>query len=164
LRTGLTTPSIGLQEALFTWIGWIHLLLTEENRAIDLAEAKEVPLIKETFYQNPKLQYLTKIEKWQALCTLKTHSRMAQIHHSIWMLTRDKISFTTIAGFMRTGPYSIQEGDFIVLLAGVDRPMVLRHVNEDQPSWWVVGTAYIAGMMNGELWEEYGQFYSFCLV
>ena len=100
LRAGLTTTHpLGLQEALFTWIGWTHLLINEENRAIDLAEVKEVPLIKETFYQNPKLQYLTEIEEWQALCTLKTHPRTARIHHAVWMLTRNKIFFTTRTGF-----------------------------------------------------------------
>lgn len=166
------TQGIGMdlaqKEAIFNWIGWVHLMLTEENRAIDLAEVKEIPFIQEAFYQNPERQHLTEIEEWQALCTLKTHPRTARLHHVIWMLTRDRIFFTTARGFLGTGPCSIEEHDLIALIAGVDRPMVLRLVDEDEATGHftcrVVGPAYIAGAMEGELWEESIELRKFHLV
>jgi hypothetical protein len=47
--------------ALFTWLGWIHQLLPEEERAKDLAFIKKNPLIKEKFYENAELQHLTRL-------------------------------------------------------------------------------------------------------
>jgi hypothetical protein len=154
----------GSPEAIFGWLGWIHGLFTEESRAEDLAYVKESPLIQETFYQDPQRQHLTELEEWQALCTLKTHPRTARLHHAIWMLTRDRTFFVTKRGYMGTGPCSIEEQDVIVLLAGVDRPMVLRQAKKDPPRWRVVGPAYVSGMMEGQLWEDDGELERFCLV
>ena len=156
------------QAALSTWLGLIHRLLPEEESAKELAYVKKDPLIKEKFYENPELEHLTNIEEWQVLCTLKTLPLTAKLHHEIWMLTRDMIYFTTGRGYMGTGNNVIEEKDVIVLIAGLERPMVLRPINREQDGegliWRVVGPVWIAGMMEGELWENDSELVRFTLV
>jgi hypothetical protein len=153
-----------LDAGLLTWIGWISDFFDRDSCAEDLAVVKEMPHIKETFYDNPDLKHLTELEEWQALCVIKTHPSMAHVHHALWMLTRDKTFFVTKGGYMGTGTRAIADGDVVVLFAGVDRPMILREVDPDAGTWRVIGPAYISGMMEGELWDSMKDLRSFHLV
>jgi hypothetical protein len=170
LLQGLRMKFCG-SDALYTWIGTLSSLLTEENRDADREYVKAMPFIHENFHENPARSYLTDSEDWQTLCTLKTHPRTARLQHAIWMLMRDRVFFTTLRGYVATASRSVEENDVIVLVAGVERPMVLRQMAEDEStgkvSWKVLGPAYVAGMMEGELWdveEEGCEMRDFCLV
>ena len=69
---------------------------------------------------------------------------------------------------MGTGNNVIEEKDVIVLIAGLERPMVLRPINREQDGegliWRVVGPVWITGMMEGELWENDSELVRFTLV
>jgi hypothetical protein len=78
------------------------------------------------------------------------------------MFSRDRTLFLTQQGFMGTALCSIEDGDAIALISGLERPMVLRPVSEDE--WRVVCPAYISGWMEGELWGDEEELREFCLI
>jgi len=68
------------------------------------------------------------------------------ISHSLGMLF-----FTTEAGYMGKGLLSIRSGDVIVLIAGVDVPMIAR---KSSSTYRLQGPAYVHGIMHGEKWPR----------
>ena len=55
---------------------------------------------------------------------------------------------------MGMGTDDIGDGDQIVLISGLNVPMVVRAARDDR--FQIVGPAYIDGIMNGEAWSEQG--------
>lgn len=142
---------------------WIDLLLLQIDRT-EYLEHKKVQALKDEFLNSLELRYLTESEEWETLCILKTHPKIDRIHHTVWMLTRDNTCFVTRKGYVGTALYCLKEGDAIVLLAGVDRPMILRRVSEGSQGYRIVGPAYIHDMMEGELWDDDADLSEFCLL
>ncbi|KFH46603.1 Heterokaryon incompatibility protein-like protein [Hapsidospora chrysogenum ATCC 11550] len=69
--------------------------------------------------------------------------------------------FVTDTGYLGMGPKSSQEGDELWIVAGCPFPMVLRRHVRDGEAWcFVLGRAYVHGVMHGEavseetVWEE----------
>jgi hypothetical protein len=69
--------------------------------------------------------------------------------------------FVTDTGYLGMGPKSGQEGDELWIVAGCPFPMVLRrHVRDGEGWYFVLGRAYVHGVMHGEavseetVWEE----------
>ena len=60
--------------------------------------------------------------------------------------------FTTKQGHMGIGPFDTQRGDVAVVLLGANVCFVLRPAG---PNFELVGDAYIHGVMEGELLEEF---------
>ena len=110
-------------------------------------------LIEKHFYRDEERRSLTENEDWQRLWAMKTSYITAYLHHVIWMLAKDRCFFVTTTGFVGTAHHSIEEGDFIVLLAGVDKPLVLRDIEGYSTEWMLVGAAYLEGVMDGEMWD-----------
>jgi hypothetical protein len=74
-----------------------------------------------------------------------------------WMFDCSKGTtfFTTASGFMGKGLLAIQENDLVVLIAGLDIPMIVREVGDVGNYHRLMGPAYVRGMMYGEKWPDY---------
>jgi hypothetical protein len=59
--------------------------------------------------------------------------------------------FTTSAQYMGKALPSAQEGDVVMLISGVDRPMIARKRGE---TYRLVSPAYVYGIMHGEKWPD----------
>ncbi|RYP53977.1 hypothetical protein DL768_001127 [Monosporascus sp. mg162] len=119
-------------------VGWISIVDEGEDRRSEVLErARRDPKIRANFSKTEARRRVMENEAWQTLCALKTEPGVATLNHFIWMLATDKSVFVTESGFMGSGTRSIMEGDVIVLLTGVDRPMVLRETSDK--SWVVPG-------------------------
>jgi hypothetical protein len=73
------------------------------------------------------------------------------IHHAFLQRSDGNALFNTISGRLGMTIRGIQEGDKVVLVAGLRLPMILA---EEQDGWRVIGVAYLHGVMQGELWTE----------
>ena len=61
-------------------------------------------------------------------------------------------------------PEDSAEGDCIVMVHGSRLPIVIRQLNQEltanvqamngEIGWQLIGTAYVHGIMDGELWED----------
>ena len=57
----------------------------------------------------------------------------------------------TANGYLGLAPAETEVGDSVTLLKGAKTPVVIRERGEE---WVVVGSAYVHGMMFGEVWDE----------
>ncbi|KAN0098909.1 Heterokaryon incompatibility protein (HET) domain containing protein [Hyaloscypha variabilis] len=82
-------------------------------------------------------------------CVLWTNEDrdVAEFHDSLWAFQRGKSFFTTKEGWIGTAEGTIREGDLIVLVAGLNMPLVLSPVGEN---YRLVGHGYVHGLMDGE--------------
>lgn len=58
--------------------------------------------------------------------------------------------FTTQTGYMGLGPWTVQTGDVVALVAGAAVPYLLRPSTATPGCWELVGECYCHGMMGGE--------------
>jgi hypothetical protein len=58
----------------------------------------------------------------------------------------------TRKGYLGIGPWMVQEGDAVMLVAGADMPYLFRKTNggTNEVSWRLVGELYVHGIMDGE--------------
>ena len=60
--------------------------------------------------------------------------------------------FITNSGFIGIGPSSMESGDLIVIILGLNVPLVLRKVDgRETPHYLLLGECYVQGIMDGEL-------------
>jgi hypothetical protein len=59
--------------------------------------------------------------------------------------------FTTSAQYMGKALPSAQEGDVVMLISGVDHPMIARKTGE---TYRLVSPAYVCGIMDGQKWPD----------
>jgi len=100
--------------------------------------------------------------------------RMGQNAKALQTATHETRYFTTSEGYIGLGPGKCQEGDIVVVLAGGTVPYIIRlvlpsrkftmvaqglgeNVNEQEllskPWYTMLGTAYVHGIMDGEVFE-----------
>lgn len=61
--------------------------------------------------------------------------------------------FSTEDGRFGFGDLGLQKGDVVCIFSGAVTPHVLRKVSEQERKYTLVATAYVHGMMNGEIQE-----------
>jgi hypothetical protein len=61
--------------------------------------------------------------------------------------------FATEKGFLGIGPWTLQESDAIILVAGADIPYAFRQ-DKGTNRWRLIGEAYIHGLLNGEASQD----------
>ncbi|KAF4628524.1 hypothetical protein G7Y89_g9627 [Cudoniella acicularis] len=143
-----------------TWPAWKELRSKEFIPDLDstdpgsyLAPAKareEDPELRKKFFDNEALKDVTKNEQWKILALAKTIPGIKDVHHHVWMMSRDCAFFVTDQGYM--GPHSIQACDVVALIPGLRMPIILRpSVGKNYYS--VIALAYVHGMVQGEIWE-----------
>lgn len=59
--------------------------------------------------------------------------------------------FVTSAGYIGRGLKEVQEGDLVVLISGVSRPLIVRKEGE---TYRLRGPCHVEGIMNGEKWPD----------
>ncbi len=85
-----------------------------------------------------------------------------EFHHTVWEVQRGKAFFMTKGGWMGTAEGTIQEGDVVALVAGLEMPLILSPIGGD---FRLVGHAYVHGLMDGEKWPQtLDQLNLICLV
>lgn len=62
----------------------------------------------------------------------------------------DRRMFCTEKGYLGTAPWTVVEGDVVMLVAGASVPYVFRPSERTEGSWELVGEAYCHGVMFGE--------------
>jgi hypothetical protein len=60
--------------------------------------------------------------------------------------------FTTTQGHIGTGPRGMEMGDVVVLIAGLELPMIVRGTGEQ--GYIVVGASHIHRVMEGDVWPS----------
>jgi hypothetical protein len=116
--------------------------------------ARDNPELQRDFFNNPSYQDTIQDPYWRVLCVAKTYPRIADVHHHIWMMSIDCLFFVTKSGYIGTAPRSIRKGDVVALIPGVNMPMILRHKNSHSNAYEVLASAYIHGIMEGEIWGQ----------
>lgn len=58
--------------------------------------------------------------------------------------------FLTKKQYMGTGPWTIQKGDVVMLVAGAEQPYIFRPSYKGKDTWELIGEAYCHGFMFGE--------------
>ncbi|OJD32388.1 heterokaryon incompatibility [Diplodia corticola] len=58
--------------------------------------------------------------------------------------------FLTKKKYLGTGPWTIKEGDVVMLVAGAEQPYVFRSLHKNPDTWELIGEAYCHGFMSGE--------------
>lgn len=66
----------------------------------------------------------------------------------------DRRIFVTDKGYMGTAPWTVQDGDVVMLVAGAYVPYVFRNSEERKGCWELVGEAYCHGFMFGEALKD----------
>jgi hypothetical protein len=69
-------------------------------------------------------------------------------------MLRHRTLFVTKNGFLGLGPESMESDDEVWLVAGLSCPAILRPVAGPNVQYILVGTAFVHGIMNGELMTE----------
>jgi hypothetical protein len=129
--------------------------LPGKNLDTFLENAKNDPEVKRRFFDNPDLQWMTSMDEWKIMCAMKMDPDASRVMHLVWTATRGNGFFETETGYLGMAPHGLAEGDVVALVQGLRMPMVLRPVASLGEKYFkVVSTAYIHGVMNGELWDE----------
>jgi hypothetical protein len=82
--------------------------------------------------------------------------RIRALHYWLCLSLRGKALFVTEKGYMGLAPGSVASGDLVILLSGLRTPFLARYSveAENSVSSRLVAPAFVAGMMEGELWSE----------
>ena len=70
---------------------------------------------------------------------------------TIELLSKSQSVFRTADGLIGLGPYTMQDGDCVVILPGVSVPYIARPIGSDL--YTILGDAYVPSVMYGELFE-----------
>jgi len=67
--------------------------------------------------------------------------------------------FMTRQGYIGLGPATLQKDDVVCILFGASTPLLLRPriLEEGQRGYWVIGEAYVYGIMDGEFLQKTSQ-------
>jgi hypothetical protein len=82
---------------------------------------------------------------------LMLNSEAQMYHFGAIFLSRGTKCFTTSAQYMGKALPSVQEGDVVMLISGVDHPMIARKTGE---TYRLVSPAYVYGIMHGQKWPD----------
>ena len=88
---------------------------------------------------------------------LHLHDRLAADYHLAFSnACRNRCFFTTDAGHLGIGPQTMEEGDTIAILYGCWFPVIVRYSESYSGSYNLIGSAYVHGIMDGEVVEDCG--------
>jgi hypothetical protein len=101
-------------------------------------------------------KYLREVqEREEVMDPNKDDILYGRVPSAIWAVYRDRRIFRTSKGYLGIGPSSLDKGDVVMLVAGVEIPFIFRPLSgRDAVS--LVGAAYVHGIMTGEAMKELG--------
>jgi hypothetical protein len=103
---------------------------------------------------NPDFVYLIEgrlgaVENEQTLLEERSNIGVDHREANIKRAAIKRSFFVTEKGYMGLGPFNMEEGDLVYVLAGGQVPFILRpEVSPD--GFWLVGESYVHGIMDGE--------------
>jgi len=100
----------------------------------------------------PEMQYLTRTEEWRIHEAIENDIDTSPLHHRLVQCNLSKTLFVTDTGHIGTAVASIRAHDSIVLVSGLGVPLIVREI-PGQISYRLMGPAFIAGIMFGEMWQ-----------
>ncbi|KAF2211998.1 hypothetical protein CERZMDRAFT_97917 [Cercospora zeae-maydis SCOH1-5] len=108
------------------------------------------------------LQYITTHDELPPRLWQLQKDAALDVRHAAWFralfseASRHRRFFRTKMGWPGCGPKVMQEGDVIFVAQGANMPCVLRPVEGKDNYHLFVGTAYVYGLMAGELFDGEG--------
>lgn len=100
----------------------------------------------------PEVQYLTRTEEWRIHEAIEKDVDTSPFHNLLLQCNMSKTLFVTDTGHIGTAVASIQAHDSIILISGLGCPLIVREI-PGQISYRLMGPAFIAGIMHGEMWD-----------
>jgi hypothetical protein len=110
----------------------------------------EDPINKKIFLSTPDFANLLHFPEVQLLAVLECEG-LIELFEEIKTLAKGSTFFWTKDNHIGTAPHAVAVGDVVVLIPGINMPMILR---PNQPNTYqVIGPAYVDGVMHGEQWK-----------
>jgi hypothetical protein len=97
-------------------------------------------------------RYLRHTPEWKIFAAIYRDPKASLFDHHTLLGSKCKVFFTTQSGFFGIAPASIQQGDYIALVSGLQTPLVVRPVDDNGNEYRLLGPAFVQGLMGGELW------------
>lgn len=89
---------------------------------------------------------------WQLANNVANDEVVYRYYRRLLKSTAGRKLFTTTQGHIGTGPGGMEMGDVMVLIAGLELPMIVRGTGEQ--GYIVVGAAHIHRVMEGDVWPS----------
>ncbi|KAK5095168.1 hypothetical protein LTS08_008331 [Lithohypha guttulata] len=125
-------------------------LLKVFDHWVDLAIAR--PAVASLYWTNKdERDKITRIPEWRILMALN-YGAAARLQRWTFALTHDQTIFTTDQDRLGIAADSICAGDQVVLLEGLNAPVIVRPV--EHGCYQLVSLAYVESMMYGEQWQS----------
>ncbi|CZS89506.1 uncharacterized protein RCO7_02551 [Rhynchosporium graminicola] len=126
-----------------------------EEAAVFFENARDDPQLRARFFDDPRWSSFVEDPYWLTMCAMKADDDIARVLHLVWAVARGNTVFETETGWFGLASHTLREGDVVALMSGMSLPAVLRPVlGTGERKFMFVGTAYVHGMMQGELWDE----------
>ncbi|KAK0124573.1 hypothetical protein ONS95_009522 [Cadophora gregata] len=120
-----------------------------------LENAENDPEMRSRFFDDPAYEGYVENTEWKIMCAMKVHPRISKVLHLVWAVARGNTIFETSTGWLGVAANTLKKDDVLALISGIRMPVVLRPVSgTGERKFMVVGTAYVYGMMDGEMWDE----------
>lgn len=123
------------------------------RKFIDMFDSREYPLRKtiEERYERRRQQYFHEARYYIRFEPRPIESINPPIYQNVFE-TRylHRRLFLTKKQYMGTGPWTIQKGDVVMLVAGAQQPYIFRPSYKGKDTWELIGEAYCHGFMHGE--------------
>lgn len=121
----------------------------------NLEQAEIDPEMRSRYFNMPGYRAYVDSPEWKVMCAMKVHPTISKDLHLLWAVARGHAIFETTTGWLGVAPNHLKRDDVLVLISGTRMPAVLRPVSGTRErKFMVVGTAYVYGMMDGEMWDE----------
>ena len=99
-------------------------------------------------------RYLTNTNEWNIYEAIQQDPSAALFHNHVALGTRAKLFFVTENGYYGTASATIECNDYVVLVSGLQVPLIVRPTEGKAGHYKLLGPAFVNGMMSGELWPE----------
>ena len=173
-------PAPDMTIGFLVWIAWLISSATYKrsgsrgdikdalDRFLKLHDGPSFP-IRELLAERPERhQNLSSwTEHWSSkLAQLSGHRKQTEMFlQAITSACSYRRLFMTRSGYLGIGPWSLQKGDSVMIVAGAYVPYIVRQTGGSSESYELIGEAYVHGIMNGEAMEESSlSFNHICLV
>ena len=146
--------AIEIMEGFNTW--QLYLSATNPGSGMPMPLLEELlrrsPATAEAIAAMPEShRHLAETNEWKIRQAIMQDSESAVFENHVLLGCRGKLFFITGEGFYGLAPASIQTGDEVLLVSGLQFPLIARKLNESQ-EYQLLGPAFIHGLMGGEVW------------
>ena len=117
----------------------------------DFRSAENHAVVYTRYDNGSEHQTFMAVTEWRTMIALNAGAA-SRVHLPITRSSILKTMFRTNRGHLGLGTRLMQTGDSVLLLRGLQVPMVARP--QIDGSWRLLGPAYVHGCMHGEMWPD----------